>query len=349
MMKVMDVDFRFEMGAAPPENDVRFEEFWTSYSQEMVSKRPAKSVKHKAFRDSIFEANQAGFEAMELLHETAAEAINWASETVHNTLEGTPEDDAFAEYINVQVGISARALLAFDEVAWLLRGGYPRGAWTRVRSIQEQFVVAVTLGLYGSPGAEHPELVERYLNHHRVFAPSIANELVATESEGIDRTLNSEVLENLNRRRQELLEAYGKGFERPWGWAAPLFQGKARPSFLGLNNLILPTSTAFYGIASTHVHASSQGFVEAGRETENGERSFLAGPQKDGLAVPAALASIFLVTTLGAVIPASIRYPDDTEANTDGHFMLGALLRIHEQIVDGMTSTDEYSTLFSMK
>ena len=277
---------------------------------------------------------------MQLLHETAAEAINWASETVHNSLDDTPEDNAFAEYINVQVGLSARALLAFDEVAWLLRGGYPHGAWTRVRSIQEHFIVAVTLGLYGSPGAEHPELVERYVNHRRVFTPSIANELIATGSDGISRTLNDEVLESLRLRRHELIDLYGKGFERPWGWAAPLFQGKTRPSFVNLSDLISPTSKAFYGIASTHLHASSQGLDEAGREAENGDLSFLAGPQKSGLAAPAALASFFLVTTISALVPTSIKFPNAPNPNTDGHFMLGALLRIHGLIADGISSAE---------
>lgn len=337
----MDAEFEFEIGTTPPVDDPQFEKFWTAFCEEAASNRAEKSTERVSFRDEIFTAHKAAFEAMELLHETASEAINWASETLHDALEDNTEDDAFAEYINVLVGLSGRAILAFDEVAWLLRGGYPRGAMTRVRSLQELFVVAATLALHGSADGDHPDLVERYLAHHEVFTRKIADDLLATENEGIGSTLNDEVLQTLAQKKKALVAKYGKQFSQSWGWAAPLFPD-SNPSFTELNKLILPTFNAFYGIASAEVHASSQGLIEAAREAENGDRYFLAGPQKDGLEVPAILGSGFLIGILGAIVPNSIESPDGNVSNKDGYYFMSALVRIQEQIRDGMnTSTHD--------
>lgn len=332
----MDVDFSFEIGAMPPKDNARFEKFWAEFSKEAAGSQSAKSEERVSFRKEISRDYQAGFDAMELLHESASEAINWASGVVHDALEvDDVEDDAFAEYINVLVGLGGRALLAFDEVAWLLRGGYPYGAWTRVRSLQELFIVAATLGLYGSPGGAHPDLVERYLSHHEVFTRTMADELLATESDGVEETLNGEVLQALARKRAALIENYGKTFAGPWGWAAPLFP-QSNPTFTALSKLILPSFNAFYGIASSHLHASSQGLIEAAKEAEGGDRYFLVGSQKDGLGAAATLGSGFLIGVLGAIIPTSMKFPDDPEPNNDGYFFLSALVRIQEQVRMGM-------------
>lgn len=334
----MNAEFDFEIGGMPPEDEPQFEKFWTIFSKEIAKNQPKKSAERDSVRREILNNYQAGFEAMELLHESASEAINWASNAVHDTLDDSEDDSSFAEYINVLVGLGGRALLAFDEVAWLLRGGYPSGAWTRVRSLQELFVVTATLGLFGSPNGAHPDLIERYVNHHEVFTQSEADELLATEIHGVEQTLTSEVLQVLMQKRQALIETYGQKFSSSWGWAAPLFP-KSTPTFSALNKLILPSHNAFYGIASSHLHASSQGLHEATRETENGENYFLAGAQKDELGAAATLGSGFLIGVLGAIIPTAIKTSDDSAPNEDGRFLLGALVRIQEQIHLGMADS----------
>jgi len=331
----MDAEFEFEIGSTPLVDDPQFEKFWTAFSAEAASDRAQKSTERVSFRDEIFHTHKASFEAMELLRETACEAINWASDTVHDTLQDNPEDAAFAKYINAAVGLSGRAVLAFDEVAWLLRGGYPRGAMTRVRSLQELFVVASTLALYGSAEGDHPDLVERYLAHHEVFTRKVADDLLATENEGLDSTLNEEVLQALTEKQKALIAKYGKQFSQSWGWAAPLFPS-SNPSFTGLSKLILQTFNAFYGIASAEVHAGSQGLNEAAREAENGDKYFLAGPQKEGLEVPAILGSGFLIGILGTVVPISVKFPGQDEPSIDGRYFMSALVRIQEQIRDGI-------------
>lgn len=331
----MNAEFEFEIGTTPPVDDLQFEKFWTVFSEETASNRAEKSTERASFRDEVFTTYKAAFEAMELLHETAGEAINWASDTVHDALEDNTDDNAFAEYINLLVGLSGRAMLAFDEVAWLLRGGFPRGAMTRVRSLHELFVVAVTLAVYGSADGNHPDLVERYLAHYDVFTRKFADDLLAVENEGMDSTLNDEVMQALTQKRKALVAKYGRQFSQSWGWAAPLFPSSS-PSFTGLSKLVLPTFNAFYGIASAEVHASSQGLIEAAREAENGDTYYLAGPQKDGLEVPAILGSGFLIGILGTVVPTSISFPDCNVPNKDGYYFMSALVRIQEQIRDGI-------------
>lgn len=114
-----------------------------------------------------------------------------------------------------------------------------------------------------------------------------------------------------------------------------MFPG-SNPSFTGLSKLILPTFNAFYGIASAEVNASSQGLIEAARKAENGDRYFLAGPQKDGLEMPAILGSGFLIGILGTVVPTSLNFPDCNVPNKDGYYFMSALVRIQEQIRDGI-------------
>lgn len=98
----------------------------------------------------------------------------------------------------------------------------------------------------------------------------------------------------------------------------------------------MPDFNAFYGIASSHLHASSQGLVEAERLTKSGEKHYFAGAQTDGLAVPAILSSGFLVGILGAIVPTSITAPDSADPNTGGRYFLGSLARLQEQIRIGM-------------
>ena len=272
---------------------------------------------------------------MRLLHETAREAINWGSRIVHDHLEDGPDDDALAQRTKVLVALSGRALLAFDEMAWLLAGGYPRGAWTRVRSIHELFIVALALGLYGGPDGEHPDLVERYVRHHDVFALSMADDLIGTGDPAIKEKLDDEIRMALSDKKRVLIEKYGKGFARPWGWAAPLLP--KGPSFTGLNKLFLPQFGTFYGMASAHIHAGSQGLHDAWIESDEKQGLIMAGAEKRDLAAPAILGSGFLIGIIGTVVPTSVRAEGDGEPISDGRYFLGALSRVQAQVEKGMS------------
>lgn len=336
----MEAEFSFEIGAMPPEGDAEFEDFWTAFQREAMGRRGDESDSRRSTRNEIAAAFGAGLTAMELLHETAVESINWASDLVNDALDEDNKDLVFAEYFNVLVGLGGRALLVFDEVTWLLRGGYPRGAWSRVRSLQELFVVATTLGVHGNPDGDHPDLIERYIRHHEVFTRSIADDLLATETDTLVETLNSDVLDVLERKKLALIEKFGKAYRGAWGWAAQVVPPGSTASFTSLSKLILPAFNAHYGIASVEVHASSQGLNDAASRTENGERYYLAGAEKNGLSAPATLASGFLVGILGSIVPITHRPDREAELSHLGHYFLGALVRIQRQIHTGFGDGD---------
>gem|GEM_PF-1735951 len=95
----------------------------------------------------IAEQHGHALDLMDLLWRSAMEAVNWGSEILHEHLKDDPEDDAYAALFTTLTGLAARALLAFNEVSWLLRGGYPQGAFTRVRSPRALYCCEGPLGI----------------------------------------------------------------------------------------------------------------------------------------------------------------------------------------------------------
>ena len=332
-MVVMKAEFSFEPGITAPEGDEQFEKFWQLFIEEAQAEKPVELAEREALRVHIAEQHGHAFNLMDLFWRSAMDAVNWGAECRHEHLEADPEDDAYAALFTTLTGLAARALLAFNEVTWLLRGGYPQGAFTRVRSLHELFVVAAVLWEYGSPESDHPDLVERYLLHHEVFINGAARDLIGTEIPGIADTLNAEVLDVLDSRKKELIGTYGKAFATTWGWAAPLFP-KGTPSFMGLNKLIMPSLNAYYRIASEHLHASSTGLLDAGKPDETGVMGYNGGPTIYGLAFPAILGSTFLLALVGTVVPTEIRDPAADKNIVTGRHMLEILARVHREILD---------------
>lgn len=132
------------------------------------------------FQDRLYRDFGRGLNAMDPLYFSAVEASNWAKDAVHAALKDDDDREAFDHYYGVVRGLVARALASYAETTWLLRGGYPQAALTRVRFLHELFVTAELLAQYGRPDGEHPELVDRYLEHHEVFIRATADDLIAT-------------------------------------------------------------------------------------------------------------------------------------------------------------------------
>lgn len=345
-MTAMNAEFSFEPGITPPEDDERFERFWEIFIEESQADRPIELAERETLRAHIAEQHGHALDLMDLLWRSAMEAVNWGSEILHEHLEDDPEDDAYAALFTTLTGLAARALLAFNEVSWLLRGGYPQGAFTRVRSLHELYIVARVLWEYGSPESDYPDLVERYLLHQEVFLKGAARDLISTGIPGIDETINAEILDVLDSRKKELIGTYGEAFSRPWGWAAPLFPKKT-PSFTSLNKLVMPSLNAFYGITSEQLHASSAGLASAGESDGTGVIGYNGGSTTDGLAFPAILGSTFLLALVGTIVPTEI-HDSATDKDIDtGRHMLGALSRLHREILDAWNgeSTEDHSAV----
>lgn len=329
----MKAEFSFEPGLTTPENDEKFEKIWAQFINKVQDDYRIDLDNQEMLRAHIAEHHGHVLNLMDIFWKSALDAVNWGSEILHEYLEEGPEDDARATLFTTLTGLGSRALLAFSEVSWLLRGGYPHGAFTRVRSLHELFIVAAILSEYGSPESEHPDLVNRYRRHHEVFANTTARDLIATDVPGITDTLNDGVLDKLDTRKKELIATYGKKFATTWGWAAPLFPNEF-PSFIGLNRLVMPSLTAYYGIASEHVHASSAGLIDAGEPDEAGAMGFNGGPSTEDLGFPAILAATFLLAVVGAIVPVEIHDPKTGKKIDTGRRMLEVLARLHQEILN---------------
>lgn len=329
----MKAKFSFESGLTAPEDDEKFDKIWEQFIKESQDDCRIESSNQEMLRGHITEYHGHALNLMDLFWKSGIEAVNWGSEILHKYLEDAPEDDAYATLFTALAGLSGRGLLAFSEVSWLLRGGYPHGAFTRVRSLHELFIVAAILSEYGLPESEHPDLVDRYLLHHEVFMNGAARDLIATDVPGITDTLNDDVLDVLDARRKELIATYGKKFSTTWGWAAPLFPNET-PSFMGLNRLIMPSLNTYYRIASEHLHASSAGLMDAGEPDETGMMGFNGGPGTDDLSFPAILGSTFLLALVGTIVPVEIHIPERNKEIDTGRRMLEILAQLHKEILN---------------
>lgn len=293
------------------------------------------------FQDRLYRDYGRGLDAMDLLYFSAVEASNWAKDAVHEALEHDDDRESFDHYYGVLRGLAARALTSYAETTWLLRGGYPQAALTRVRFLHELFVTAQLLAEYGRPDGEHPELVDRYLEHHEVFIRATADDLIATGALDPTKFFDQEVLDTLERRRAQLLARYGKSFAGMWGWAAPLFPGENRISMRMIGSRVLPELHYFYSMTSAHVHAGSEGWHET--IVERGEEQILTSGAKNlGLTLPAELATSFLLQLVGVVVPTRIE--TEGAAIDTGGFFQAALARMGASISEHMSAGEDAVT-----
>lgn len=185
------------------------------------------------------------------------------------------------------------------EVELLLLAGFPDGALARWRSMHELNVVATVLACEDSSASE------RYAHHEAVMAERDVRHLIAA-GEGGRRTRRQrrrrrEVVarhESLVRRRDELLERYGREFARPYGWAADITSrklGVKDPKFTHLERLALPHDKGMsIRLAHRHVHAASTAADFAWHSAPPGQEVELgAAPGRVGLV------GMFVCETLG--------------------------------------------------
>ncbi|WP_152030941.1 DUF5677 domain-containing protein [Agromyces aureus] len=268
-------------------------------------------------RAAAIARRQDMLEALRVLLLTGHEALAWATERVSRSLTDSDDDDrAFGAYYAVTSGLAARALETFEEILCLLENGLARGARGRLRTLEEIFVVAGVIAYHGDPAGDHPSLPMRYIEHRDVFARGLADELIATGSLPDNHALDAETLAQLERRRTELVEKYGKEYQRLWGWASELFPPKTQINLGVLAETLNVELRGFYSLSSRHVHASSEGWHEA-REDD--------GEEGDNAGFVGTFAAGYLVLTLQAVIPTRV-VVDDEVADRTGEAWSDALV-----------------------
>jgi hypothetical protein len=291
------------------------------------------------YRDSLFHDYGDGFEEMELFYFAAMEAVEWAESAVDEALVGE-EDPQFENYYLVLRGLAARSLIAYAEIMWLLRGGYPAGALARVRTLQELVVTTCVIAEYGNPNGEHPNLPAMYLQHRDVFLRALADDLTAA---GATVEFDTDTLTALDVARAQLAELYGRSFlQGMWGWSNPLFPEGKRITMKMISEKVFGSEglslNYLYKAASAHIHAGSEGWHDS--LAERGDEYFLAtGTTNVGISLPATLASGFMTMILQTVIPTGIGGGE--EALQTGGYFIAALERMSAQISETMSRCED--------
>lgn len=106
------------------------------------------------------------------------------------------------------------------------------------------------------------ELAERYL-HHEVVQQAKDAQQYQQYSEALGyEPFEAEEIEEINRRRDALLERFGQEFRHQYGWAVRLFEKNSDPNFSELERAAgMDHMRPHYGWASHRVHAGPKGVM----------------------------------------------------------------------------------------
>jgi len=316
----MNVDLAFEIGTIPL-NPAK-SEFARVLQTEYESLARDLQAEQAAVASSQRDKYGGRLDALLLMVALGNEALTWAVAHLNDSLGEDTEDAAFARYYETLTVLAQRALTTTEEIVNLLTANLVSGARGRLRTLEEIFLVTAILAVHGQPDGAHPDLIERYREHHRVFARSLAEELIASGALPETHNLDATTLTELEQVRSELVGKYGKDYRSLWGWANVLFPQGTKITFSKLSNLVNVDLAAFNSLSSRHVHASSEGWQEAVDTDSSGNLGYVA-----------TMASGYLYMTLQAVVPVSSTREDGSvdKRGSEWHEVLHDLaLRIRD-------------------
>lgn len=190
--------------------------------------------------------------------------------------------------------LHARACRTALEVHQLLSGGFPLGALSRCRTLHEISVTSSIIGSYGTL-PEHKDLPSRFMLHHHISAYKDALQYQAASPVLGHTPFTPEEMQDMLRRKNELVQKFGSDYIRDYGWAAPVF-GHA-PHFAELEKQAeISHLRPYYRWASHEIHSGSKG-VHLNITESNGRSYMGTGPTVEGLADPGQMAMISLGQT----------------------------------------------------
>lgn len=283
---------------------------------------PARALTEDRSRTAAFEARLAarwgrGLDLADLMIEESLQAGIWLN-TRWRPKAAASEDQKFEALVRLH----GRAVQTAREVQVLLRAGYSTGALARWRTIHEIWIVSILLA------ENNAEISRRYLVHEAVES-MIGQEWYEDtwETLGFESPDPNDAAKRATARA-ELEQEFGSVFLRPYGWAAPLFNGKA-PKLTDLPKLAnLDHWRSYYKMASHGVHANPKGIMWSLQDPRPTERIW-AGPSNAGLIDPAQCTLIALYGITACLMMNSVR-----ELIDEDHDQIIALIRT--RIVDEM-------------
>lgn len=188
--------------------------------------------------------------------------------------------------VEALVQLHARALVLLEEIAHLAVSGYPSGATTISRTLQEVRTTARFLYRYES------RISERYLASHIVDLWRTKDDYAPR---GSARNSNEwkRVSAEIDERYEETIRKYGPSMAVPNGWAWPRLQGRYGnsdkiPRYIQFSQLRAAAGARFdrekYSQSSHHAHGGRMGAIQTLAFTE--PNVALLGPRPSNLAIP---------------------------------------------------------------
>ncbi len=235
------------------------------------------------------------------------------------------------------IRLHGRAVMTANEVLVLLRAGYSTGALARWRTVHEIWVVSTLLS------DNDAELSRRYLVHESVESMKAQREYEETwEALGFEPPdWQSSEREELRAR---LTGEFGDAFLHDYGWAAPLFNGRA-PRFRQLQELAaLDHWRGYYRMASHGTHANPKGIswnIQAGGRAD----VIWAGTSNAGLVDPAQCTLIGLANITVGLLRYAIHElmtgDDDIADQSVALVRQQAVLVLMDRAIDAFAETHE--------
>ncbi|MGC5617707.1 DUF5677 domain-containing protein [Georgenia sp. Z1491] len=215
-----------------------------------------------------------------------------ADETVSHVLErrqnqARSSSSVVDPRLQVVAALQARLSRVMTEVHALASDGLPRGALARARTGHEISVFATLLSEHGAPDGDHPDLIQRFVDHARVQAYQDAN-TYQTSGAG---DLSDELVRKFRHASEQAVTDHGKDFKGIYGWAAVLFQPHRRLQFPDLEDLAgLRHTRSFYKWANHDVHATARSLELNTLVVGEDRVRYLTGRTLVGLAEPLSMA-----------------------------------------------------------
>lgn len=235
----------------------RLEEMYSRAAEEFAAgliADPRGVLSETAAPQAAFEARLEarwgrGFDLADLVVWDAFESGRWVNEILRPAAT-TRQDQKFEALIRLH----GKAVMTAREVLVLLRGGYSSGALARWRTLHE--VLVVFLILVDGDG----ELSRRYLVHEVVESLKGQKEYEETwEALGLEPP--DWTAAEREQALEELASEFDRTFLQAYGWAAPLFNNRAK-KFKELQEYVnLDHWGGYYRMASHGTHANSKGIT----------------------------------------------------------------------------------------
>lgn len=254
-----------------------------------------------------------GLDLADLVVDQAFEFGSWVNDRLR-VLTATDINEQFEALIRLH----GKAVMTAREVMVLLRSGYSSGALARWRTLHEVWVVFLLL----LDGDE--ELSRRYLAHEDIESLKGQEDYEDTwEALGFEPP--DWTTEERDQIRAELEHEFGAAFLKDYGWAAPLFEGRA-PRYKHLQERVeLDHWRGFYRMASHGTHATPKGTIWNIQSLAPIDIVW-SGPSDSGLADPAQCMLIALNGISAGLLAYAIG--DSSESEDDGFAdQISALIR----------------------